>query len=533
MAIVGTVSALRAPWPKEACWLLRPLSSGRCPRYLHSETYTRTQPDKSPASSPKPLPTPAAQRSATSLFKPSVPSLSSDASSVPLDSGFGPNPPLSLLPFSTLIRTLCITSVSSSPIFLTPAIKILSLIADSKSNFLNPDRNPVLNHILRKTIYAQFCAGETTLEVEQCVQTLKDRGLAGVILGFAKEGRMNETETKAVTSKVSTTEEAEELIMSQEVNSWKKGNLDTIDLAGEGSFVAVKFTGAGEQAIKHLLRGIPPSPELYEAMVEVCERAKARNVRLLIDAEQQAFQPTIDSWAMDLQRMYNGLSDGMNNERALVYNTYQTYLRSTPENLSKHMSIAHAEGFVLGVKLVRGAYLRSDARTLFWSHKEETDDVYDALAESLIKREYNHLLKPAQSSKDPSAAGKAQHLFPELDLILASHNRRSVQKSQDIRNQQTRDGQTQIGLSYGQIYGMADDITCELIQLGRIARPGEEVDTSMLVKPSVYKSLIWGSVGECMKYLVRRGEENKDAASRTSDTKMAMVKEIKRRVFRE
>lgn len=96
-------------------------------------------------------------------------------------------PPLSLLPFHVLIRSYLIAALSSSPRLLTPSLGLLSLLARSQSPFLNPDRNPVLRYVLRKTIYAHFCAGETLKDVRITVSGLKEAGFKGVILAHARE----------------------------------------------------------------------------------------------------------------------------------------------------------------------------------------------------------------------------------------------------------------------------------------------------------------------------------------------------------
>ncbi|EEQ33088.1 proline dehydrogenase [Microsporum canis] len=422
-------------------------------------------------------------------------------------------------------------------------MKVLSFIADSKSPLLNPDRNFILNYVLRKTLYAQFCAGEKPHEVQRCIDEIRQVGFSGIILGHAREGVLDEKEavaSLAIDRADADPAEVEKKVAEYEVRAWRDGNLQTVDLAGEGGYVNIKFTGAGSEALQYLLRGIPPPPLLWEAMLEICERAISRNVRLLVDAEHQAVQPAIDAWALELQRKYNNRSDSTANERALVYNTYQAYLRSTPKTLSQHMSMAQEEGFVLGVKLVRGAYLGTEPRHYIWDLKEETDAAYDGLADALIRRKYNTVLTPYISTASPKSPASpplaephscSEHPFAEVDLLVASHNRYSVKRAQDIRNQQNNAGQTQIGLAYGQIYGMADELSCELIHRGKICHDGEEVDTTMLMKPRVYKAVVWGSVGECMRYLVRRGQENMDAASRTLDTRRAMAKELRRRLF--
>lgn len=398
------------------------------------------------------------------------------------------------------------------------------MMAHSKSWLLNPDHNPVLKYMLRKIVYKHFCAGVQQPDVKRCVQGVKNLGFSGVILGYAREVVMDE-EAQAAASlgrKYNSGEVSPKT--AYEITSWKDGTLNTVDLAGDGGFVAVKFTGAGEEALQQLVKGSAPCPMLEEAMDEICERAKARNVRLLIDAEQQAVQPTIDAWTMELQRRFNARSDSTKSQRALVYNTYQAYLRSTPATLARHISTAESEGFVLGVKLVRGAYIGTEPRHVIWAEKEDTDRVYNDVARALITKHYNDTLQP---HTPPSAARLP---LPEVDLILASHNRSSIQKAQELRIQQSLRGEKKIELSYGQIFGMADDISCTLVQNGHLEEAGVKVDSSR-EQPKVYKSLIWGSVRECMMYLVRRAQENKDAASRTLVTRNAMARELRRRVI--
>ncbi|KAL8744340.1 MAG: hypothetical protein Q9184_008008, partial [Pyrenodesmia sp. 2 TL-2023] len=123
--------------------------------------------------------------------------------------------------------------------------------------------------------------------------------------------------------------------------------------------------------------------------------------------------------------------------------------------------MAQREGFTLGVKLVRGAYMASDPRHLIWATKKETDRAFDGIAESLLRRQWNRVLYPAaRASEQPPA-------FPAVDLILATHNYESVRKAETIRQEQARTGEERIRLAYGQLMGMADEVGCELIMYGR------------------------------------------------------------------
>jgi len=244
-------------------------------------------------------------------------------------------------------------------------------------------------------------------------------------------------------------------------------------------------------------------------MRDVCTAAAAKNVSLLPAAEETTTTPTIDAWSLNLQRVYN------RDRPSVVYNTYQAYLKSTPAQLAKHLADAKREEYTLGVKLVRGAYLGSEPRSVIWPAIQATHAAYDNLAETLLKKEFAGILQPLH--------GADAFKFPDINLVLATHNVNSVRKAMALRNQQVREAKELVPLAYAQLQGMADEVSCELIQAGK-AEKTEDVDI-----PRVYKCTTWGSMEECLNYLLRRAAENKDAASRTAESRAAMGKELKRR----
>ncbi|MCJ1405805.1 proline dehydrogenase [Xylographa trunciseda] len=345
------------------------------------------------------------------------------------------------------------------------------------------------------------------------MKRLKGMGFEGVILGYAREVVMEEGERVGM-------EETAAAVVKAEVNTWKKGTLETVALAEKGDYVALKFTGAGSQALRELSSCSPPSKVLEEAIIEICDLAKKREVRLLFDAEQTAVQAGIDMWTLDFQRRYNCEVPG----QALVYGTYQAYLRSTPVTLAMHLAAALDEGFTFGVKLVRGAYLGSDPRHLFWSEKKDTDRVYNKIAESLMRRRYNNILQPIH--------GRGSEEFPDINLVLASHNLESVKQAMSIRREQFALGQKRIYMTYGQLQGMADHVSCELIQAGRLAHNLQQSSHDEQDTPKTHKYLVWGTVGECLKYLLRRAQENRDAVARTEEGRLALRSELGRRLIR-
>lgn len=145
---------------------------------------------------------------------------------------------LSVLPLKTVLRSLAVTTVSSSPLLLNPSLAIMSGLAHSKSPLLNPDRNPILRWALKKTFYAQFCAGENPLEVRQTIAGLKKIGFTGVLLGYAKEVVLSDKETKELHS--CTEGKASEECTQKEVIPWAEGTMETVRLVSPGDFVSVK-----------------------------------------------------------------------------------------------------------------------------------------------------------------------------------------------------------------------------------------------------------------------------------------------------
>lgn len=148
-----------------------------------------------------------------------------------------PSRPLSLLPMPVLLRSYALTALSSYPLLLSPSLRLLSLVAHSSSALLNPDRNPLLHYLLRKTFYAQFCAGETKTEVQKTVTGLKTMGYKGVILAYGKEIVLEKGEKVDVTSSQSAGSTAEE-----DVQHWKEGTLETVQMAEEGDMIGLKFS---------------------------------------------------------------------------------------------------------------------------------------------------------------------------------------------------------------------------------------------------------------------------------------------------
>lgn len=266
-----------------------------------------------------------------------------------------------------------------------------------------------------------------------------------------------------------------------------------------------RFTGAGRLAVHQLSHGLAPTPHLAESIKSICQLAQERGVRLLFDAEQHVLQDGIDNWTMSYSRIFN-TSPG----HATIYGTYQAYKKSAPQVLSRHLAEAQKDGFTVGIKLVRGAYLGSDPRQCFHDTKAETDACYDDIAAAVITRQWSSTLQ-----------GRGE--FPAAHIVLATHNIESVRRARVICDA----GGAKCDVAFAQLQGMADEVSCELVEASQHAR--NEGSTAAHDLP-VYKYLVWGTTSECMKYLLRRAQENKDAVQRTRSGRDAMWAELVRRV---
>ncbi|KAH1655303.1 hypothetical protein KXX16_008344 [Aspergillus fumigatus] len=348
-------------------------------------------------------------------------------------------------------------------------------------------------------------AGTNEDEVRKTVQDMKSLGFKGVILGYARESiaKADENDNSSFHA-----EKSQLAIQDQAVEEWRQGNLRTLKMIGAGDFLGIKFTGAGPKAVAALSQGdLVPPPSIAQAIDEICEATASQNSRLWIDAEQQVFQPAIDAWTIDLMRRFN------RNGQIVVYNTIQAYLKSSSENVHRHLCLAQKQGWTLGIKLVRGAYIAHDIRSRIHDTKADTDNSYDHIVESLLSRKF-----PLKVAADNAAA------FPDVRLFVASHNAESVRKASALYRQRINNGQPTIPLEIGQLQGMADEVSCELLA-------GNSTGQSEMPTPGVFKCLAWGTTEECLHFLLRRAIENKSALERTKDTAVAMRREAWRRLW--
>ena len=143
---------------------------------------------------------------------------------------------LARLPTASIFRSLLLGAFFSSSILFTPGFALLKKIANSPSCVLNPDRNPLLRAIVKPFVYDHFCAGTNRLEIRGRISQIKALGFSGVILCYGKEIQIQ----KPTSSPVGDPHFLHQAF-DQELELWKQGNLETLDMIGDGDYLGIKY----------------------------------------------------------------------------------------------------------------------------------------------------------------------------------------------------------------------------------------------------------------------------------------------------
>ncbi|KAH0841338.1 proline oxidase Put1 [Fonsecaea pedrosoi] len=411
--------------------------------------------------------------------------------------------PLARLSTSSLLRTLLLSTFFTSPWLFRPGFAVFEKIAHSQSAWLNPDRNPLVRAIVHPLVYKQFCAGRNQKEIGQTSAEIRRLGFSGVVLCYGREVQVEGDKFVGY-------DDSKAAVMDKEIEQWADGNLATLDMIGEGDWLGIKYSGAGTNITKALMKGDKAPAKFVEAMEKICQRAASKGCRIWIDAEQQTLQAAIDQWTFDLMRRYN-----QPGRRALIYNTIQAYLKSSRDKVQHQLQLSRQEGWRLGIKLVRGAYINNDIREAIHDTKADTDASYNGIVEDLLCGKF-----PAMADQESV----------DLDLLLAGHNASTIRGAARLASTLAAESKLKVVPEFGQLQGMADDIGCELLQMADNTKRDSTLPLTNTYIPRVYKCLTWGSIQECMQYLTRRLVENRGAADRMKVGAAEFRKELLRRI---
>ena len=334
-----------------------------------------------------------------------------------------------------------------------------------------------IKKVIKSTIFAQFCGGETIEGCESTIQEL-EKAKIGTILDYSVEGEESEKSFQKTKDEILKTIR-------------KSANNPAIP------FAVFKVTGIFKAELLEKAQSDAALTEEEQSLfdhskdllIEICDLAHELNVRLFIDAEESWIQTTIDRLTYEMMAKYN-------QNTAIIYNTFQMYRHDMLANLKEAITSAEKKNYCLGVKLVRGAYLEKE-------RQKAHDDEY---SEPLHKDK-------AHTDQDFNLGMLAcLNNIDRVHFCIGTHNEYSCQLlAEEMAKQQIPHNHPNI--YFAQLLGMSDNISYNLAASGY----------------NVAKYVPYGPVESVMPYLFRRAEENSSIAGQTSREYTLLQNEVKRR----
>ncbi|MGB5666460.1 MAG: proline dehydrogenase family protein [Maribacter sp.] len=349
-------------------------------------------------------------------------------------------------------------------------------IGTAMTNFALKAHLPV-DKLIRATVFDHFCGGVNENDCMRVVDKLWSKGVCSV-LDYSVEGQDDEDPLDHSLEKIL---EIMDFVKEKEAIPFA-----VFKPTGLGRFALFQKIGEGKPLMKDEKNEWDRVVGRFDA---VCKKAYDLDVSLLIDAEESWMQDASDQLVEQMMVKYN-------KKRAIVFNTLQLYRWDRMDYLRKLKEKAAREGFKIGIKTVRGAYLEKENeraedkgyKSPICSTKKATDDNFEACNKYAVEN------------------------LDSISLFAGTHNEESsyalmdLMTAKKIANNDSR-------IWFGQLYGMSDHISFNLAAKGY----------------NVAKYLPFGPVRDVMPYLIRRAEENTSVAGQTSRELSLLKKERKRR----
>jgi proline dehydrogenase len=262
-------------------------------------------------------------------------------------------------------------------------------------------------------------------------------------------------------------------------------------------FISLKVTGFARFTLLEKMQqsGQLSAAELREfdrvrqRVQAICATAEACGVSVLIDAEQSWIQQPVD-------RLTEEVMERFNQSRVVVYNTYQMYRRDRLEYLKETLERSRQQGYLLGAKLVRGAYMekeRERAAQLGYPDPIQPD-------KAATDRDYDEAVRLVCRNLDRTA------------LFAGTHNQESCRLAAQLVHEAGLP-HDHPHVHFSQLYGMSDPLTFNLAKAGF----------------RVSKYLPYGPVTDVLPYLIRRAEENSSVSGQMSRELRLIHQEVLRR----
>jgi proline dehydrogenase len=332
--------------------------------------------------------------------------------------------------------------------------------------------------LIKRTIFRQFCGGESIQESLKTSQSLAERNVK-TILDYSIEGKTEDEDFDATVNEVIRTIE--------EGKDNENIPFAVFKITGICRFALLEKANLGREKLDET------DKKDFEILVarlrKICAAAHLCNVPIFIDAEESWIQDTIDALTYDMSKEFNA-------EKAIVYNTIQLYRHDRYAFLKSEIERAKQEGFFLGVKLVRGAYMEKE-------RKRALDQNYPSpIQEDKIStdRDFNLALDLVVQNIDHVSFCAGTH-NEESSLYLSTLLSKSNIAPNDPR------------AYFAQLLGMSDHISFNLSNEGYM----------------VAKYVPYGPIKEVLPYLIRRADENTSVAGQTSRELSLIINERVRR----
>ncbi len=331
--------------------------------------------------------------------------------------------------------------------------------------------------LVKETVFKQFCGGETIEECETTIQKLGGSQI-GTILDYSIEGKASESVFERTKNEI----------------------YRTVTRAKEDEnvpFAVFKTTGVARfeilekmSAKKELLKGETAEWERSKARVyEICSHAHALEQSVFIDAEESWIQDAIDSLAGEMMQEFN-------TEKPIIFNTIQLYRNDRFEFLKELHRKAKREGYILAVKLVRGAYMEKER-----ARSEEMNYPSPIHADKqAVDRDFNLAIEYCLEN------------YEEIAFVAGTHNEASVQKLAQLMEHKNIP-HNHPHVFFSQLYGMGDNLSYVL------------ADNNF----NVSKYVPYGPVKDTVPYLIRRARENTSVTGQMSRELDLLTKELGRR----
>jgi proline dehydrogenase len=331
--------------------------------------------------------------------------------------------------------------------------------------------------LIRATVFDHFCGGINEVDCLKVVDKMYTKGVSSV-LDYSVEGKEEESQfdaALAMTLKTIEFAKEREAIPFAVFKPTGFGRIDLYEKVGEKAYLSAAEQDEWQRIINRF--------------DTACKAAFEKDVLLLIDAEESWMQDAADAVVTDMMRKYN-------QQKAIVFNTLQMYRWDRLDYLKQLHEQAKMEGFHIGMKLVRGAYMEKEnelaaikgLKSPICISKEATDVNYDAAVLYMV-----------------------EHL-DQMAIFAGTHNEESSYTLMQLLDEKgiSKDDKR---IFFGQLFGMSDNISFNLAAHNY----------------NVAKYLPFGPVRDVMPYLIRRAQENTSVAGQTSRELNLITKEKKRR----